>query len=48
MRCKKCKRKMRKTGTRWEQAQQGPIAGWDITEYECKCGHKDEDWNSVD
>jgi hypothetical protein len=47
--CEKCLGKMKATGTRWQQAQSGPIAGWDITKYTCqKCGHTHEESCSRD
>jgi len=49
--CEKCLGKMRRTGTRWQQATSGPIAGWDITTYKCrnpKCGHTHEESISRD
>ncbi len=52
MTCKKNKKPHRhdwkETGRHVEQAERGPIAGWEVVSSSCKCGQTKEERNSVD
>ncbi|MCX6744857.1 MAG: hypothetical protein NTX82_05010 [Candidatus Parcubacteria bacterium] len=47
--CEKCLGKMKNMGTHEEQAERGPVAGFDVTVFKCqKCGNTHKIENSFD
>lgn len=47
--CEKCLAKMKNLGTHTEPAERGPVAGFDVTVFECpNCGNTHKVENSFD